>query len=165
MSATLTLRTHGPGDLGWMVHRHGVLYAGEHGYSERFEGVVAEIAAKFLHEHDPARERCWIAELDGRRAGSIMLVKVSDEIGKLRLLLVEPEARGHGVAAALVSACVNFAREAGYRRITLWTHQNLVAARRLYARAGFRMVHCEQATEGFGRELVDEIWELELRAP
>lgn len=161
-SATLILRTHLPGDLGWIVHCHGKLYAQEYGYNEKFEAVVAEIAAAFLRSHDPRRERCWIAELDGRMSGSIMLVRVSDEIAKLRVMLVEPEARGRGVGAALIAECVRFARQAGYRKITLWTHSNLVAARRLYERAGFRLVHSEPAAEGFGLELVDEIWELEL---
>lgn len=161
-AAGCILRTHGPGDLGWIVHRHGRLYAEEHGYNEQFEAVVAEIAAAFLRSHDPLRERCWIAELDGRMAGSIMLVRASEEVAKLRVMLVEPEARGRGVGAALVAECVRFARGAGYHRITLWTHSNLVAARRLYERAGFRLVHSEPATEGFGRDLVDETWELEL---
>jgi GNAT superfamily N-acetyltransferase len=162
VAAPCTLRTHGPGDLGWIVHRHGKLYAQEHGYNEQFEALVAEIAAGFLRAHDAQRERCWIAELDGEMAGSIMLVKLSEEIAKLRLMLVEPKARGRGVAAALVGECVRFAREAGYRKITLWTHSNLAAARRLYERAGFRLVHSEPAAEGFGRQLVDETWELEL---
>lgn len=157
-----TLRPHRPGDLGWIVHRQGKLYAEEHGYNERFEGVVAGIAADFLRAHDPQRERCWIAEIDGEPVGHIMLVKRSEDVAKLRVMLVEPAARGHGVGAALVAECVRFAREAGYRKITLWTHSNLVAARRLYERTGFRLVHSEPAAEGFGRELVDETWELEL---
>lgn len=161
-AAGCTLRAHCPGDLGWIVYRHGALYAQEHGYDEQFEAVVAEIAAAFLRSHDPRHERCWIAELDGRKAGSIMLVKASETVAKLRVMLVEPEARGRGVGAALVSECVRFARDAGYEKITLWTHSNLVAARRLYERAGFRLVHSEPAREGFGRELVDETWELEF---
>ena len=157
-----TVRTHRPGDLGWIVHRHGKLYAEEHGYNERFEGVVAEVAAAFLRAHHPQFERCWIAEIDGEMVGSVMLVKVSPDVGKLRLMLVEPRARGCGVGAALVRECVRFAREAGYRKITLWTHSNLEAARRLYERAGFRLMRSEPATEGFGRNLVDETWELQL---
>ncbi len=156
------IRSYGPGDLGWIVHRHGKLYSEEHGYNEQFEAVVAEIVAGFLRAHDPERERCWIAEIGGTKAGSIMLVRLSAEVAKLRLLLVEPEARGRGVGAALVRECVQFAREAGYRKITLWTHSNLSTARRLYQNAGFRLVHSEPAAEGFGRQLVDETWELEL---
>lgn len=156
------LRTHRPGDMGWIVYGHGKLYAEEHGYNEQFEALVAEIVAGFLRHHDPARERCWLAECDGRTVGSVMLVKQADEVGKLRLMLVEPAARGRGVGAALVSECIRFAREAGYRKLTLWTHSNLTAARHLYERAGFHRVHSEPATEGFGRELVDETWEMEL---
>lgn len=162
LKPALVLRTHRPGDLGWIVHRHGKLYAQEYGYNEKFEAVAAVIAAGFLRNHDPQRECCWIAELDGEMVGSIMLVKISEEVARLRVMLVEPEARGRGVGAALVRECVQFAREARYRKITLWTHSNLIAARHLYAKAGFRLVHSEPASEGFGRELVDEIWELEL---
>ena len=145
-----------------MVHRHGVLYAEEHGYDERFEGVVAELAAKFLAHHDPRRERCWIAEEDGEFAGCVMLVKKSPTVAKLRVLLVEPGARGAGLGMRLIRTCVRFARRAGYKKITLWTHRSLTAARRLYERAGFRMVSAHPV-RSFGRELVDEIWELPLR--
>ncbi len=162
MKPALVLRPHGPGDLGWIVHRHGKLYTEEYGYNEQFEAVVAEIAAAFLRRHDPHRERCWIAELDGEMVGSIMLVRISDDVAKLRVMLVEPKARGRGVGAALIQECIRFARAARYRKITLWTHSNLVAARRLYEKAGFRLVHSEPAVEGFGRELVDETWELDL---
>ncbi len=144
-----------------MVHRHGVLYAQEHRYDERFEGVVAEVAARFLAHHDAKRERCWIAEKDGEFAGCVMLVKRSPTVGKLRVLLVEPSARGSGLGMRLIQACIRFARRAGYRKITLWTHQSLSAARRLYRRAGFRMVS-SHAVHKFGRDLVDEIWELPL---
>ncbi len=123
---------------------------------------MAEIAARFLRARDPQRERCWIADLNGKAVGSIMLVRLSDEVAKLRLMLVEPHARGRGIGAALVRECLRFAREAGYRKVTLWTHSNLMAARRLYARAGFRLVHSEPAEQGFGRTLVDETWELAL---
>ena len=156
------LRKHRPGDLGWMVQRNGELYAQEYGYDERFEGVVAEVAARFLAGHDPHRERCWIAEKDGRRAGCVMLVKKSPTVGKLRVLLVEPWARGEGVGMRLIRACVGFARRAGYKKVTLWTHRSLTAARRLYERAGFRMVSAHPV-RSFGRDLVDEIWELRLR--
>ena len=159
--ANLTIRTHGPGDLGWMAQMHGEVYAAM-GYSPRFEAMVTELAGRFLREHDPQYERCWIAELDGKRVGGVMLVRLSDEVGKLRLLIVSPEARNHGVGAALVKECVDFARAAGYKRVTLWTHENLKAARRLYEAAGFRLSKSEQATEGFGLDLVDEYWDLDL---
>ena len=158
----LNIRTHRPGDLGWIVQMHGELYAAM-GYNPRFEAMVAELAGRFLREHDPQSERCWIAELDGTRVGAVMLVRLSDDVGKLRLLIVSPEARNHGVGSALVKECVDFARAAGYKKVTLWTHQNLTAARRLYEAAGFRLSKSEQATEGFGLSLVDEYWDLDLR--
>src|SRR6185369_8322844 len=120
-------------------------------------------AGRFLRDHDPRCERCWIAESDGTRVGGVMLVHLSDEVGKLRLLIVSPEARNHGVGSALVKACVDFARAAGYKKVTLWTHQNLTAARRLYEAAGFHLSKSEQASEGFGLSLVDEYWDLDLR--
>lgn len=161
MPQDFTLRTHRPGDLGWMVSRHGKLYADDFGYDERFEGVVAEVAANFLRHHDPACERCWIAELDGRPVGCVLLVRHTEDVGKLRTLLVEPAARGRGIGQALVAACVDFARQAGYRKLTLWTHSTLTAARRLYERAGFRLAHSEH-NPSFGLDLTDETWELDL---
>ncbi len=160
-TGALVLRTHKPGDLGWVVHRHGKIYAEEHGYDERFEGVVAKIAADFLRSHDPRRERCWIAEVDDKFAGHVMLVKATDEVAKLRLMIVDPEARNRGIAAALMSALLDFARKAGYRRVILWTHSNLDAARRLYERTGFRMIR-EEGVEDFGRVVTAETWEIEL---
>ena len=157
----VVIRTHRPGDLGWIVQRHGELYAQDYGYDERFEGVVAELAAKFLAAHDPSCERCWIAERDGERLGCVLLVQISPELGKLRTLLVEPKARGLGLGTRLVDECVKFARAAGYKKVTLWTHRNLTAARKLYAQAGFRMVKSENV-HTFGKELVDEFWEIEL---
>lgn len=161
MAKKIRLRRARPGDLGWMVHRHGLLDAREYGYDQRFEGVVAEVVAHFIRHFDPRRERCWIAQQGGRIVGSVMLVKRSARVAQLRLLLVEPEARGSGLGGRLVGVCVRFARRAGYRKIMLWTHQWLTGARKLYERAGFRRVSAK-ATRSFGLELVDEIWELKL---
>ncbi|MBZ5566925.1 MAG: GNAT family N-acetyltransferase [Acidobacteriia bacterium] len=150
-----------PGEMGWVVSRHGALYAEEEGYNDQFEGVVAQVVADFLRCHDPAKERCWIAETNGAPVGSVMLVRKSPRVAKLRLLLVEPSARGLGIGSALIRECIAFARQAGYGKMTLWTHTNLRAARRLYQQAGFRLVSA-QRNPSFGRKLVDETWELEL---
>jgi GNAT superfamily N-acetyltransferase len=155
------LRPPRAGDLGWVVHRHGVLYAREYGWGEDFEAVVAEIVAKFGASRDPAAERCWIAEKDGAIVGSVFLVRKSRTVAKLRLLYVEPAARGYGIGGRLVDACVRFAREAGYRRVTLWTQSNLVSARRIYERAGFVLTKSEPNTIS-GREWVAETWDLSL---
>src|SRR5262249_41532985 len=135
------IRPHRAGDMGWVVARHAVLYGEEYGWANSFEGVVAEIVAAFLKNYDHARERCWIAEIDGEPVGSVFLVKESTEIAKLRLLLVEPRARGLGIGGRLVDECLKFARQSGYKGVTLWTHSILTAARSIYERAGFRLTN------------------------
>jgi|SRR5215469_2931233 len=160
---TYILRLHQPGDIGWVIHRHGVLYAEEYGLDTGFEALVAHIAAGFIENFDYQRERCWIAERDGEIVGSVFLVKDSAEIAKLRLLYVEPEARGLGIGARLVGECIGFARRAGYRKVTLWTNDILVSARRIYEAAGFHLTR-EEPHHSFGRDLVGQYWELPLTA-
>lgn len=159
--APYLLRPHRPGDMGWVVSRHGSLYADEYGWDIVFEAFVAEIAAEYIKTQDPARERCWIAEIDGEPVGSVFLVRAGDDIAKLRLLIVDPKARGLGIGERLVEECVRFARQAGYRRMTLWTQSILVTARHIYERAGFRMVVSEPHAI-FGPPLVGETWERDL---
>jgi len=156
------LRPHQPGDIGWIIHRHGALYAEEYGLDMTFEALVARIAAGFIENFDAARERCWIAECEGAVAGAVLLVKESEEVAKLRLLYVEPAARGHGIGSRLVAECIRFARQRRYRKITLWTNDVLVAARHIYQAAGFRLV-CEEPHRSFGRDLVGQFWELAPR--
>ncbi|HET9306740.1 MAG TPA: helix-turn-helix domain-containing GNAT family N-acetyltransferase [Candidatus Sulfotelmatobacter sp.] len=157
------LRPHRPGDMGWVVYREGALYAQEYGFDETFEALVARIVADFLTEFDPKRERCWIAEVNGQNVGHIFLVKHPTEpsTAKLRLLLVEPSARGLRLGSVLVEECVNVARSVGYKKITLWTQSILVAARHIYQKAGFRLVE-ERANRQFGKDLLSQTWELDL---
>jgi len=156
------LRDPRPGDMGWVVHRHGTLYFEEWGYDSRFEALVAEIVGKFVRAFDAQRERCWIAEREGEILGCVFLVKASKTVAKLRLLLVEPSARGLGLGKRLVDECVAFARTSGYRKIVLWTQSELVAARHIYQKAGFSIAG-EERHSSWGRgELVSEIWEMKL---
>ncbi len=155
------IRDHQPGDLGWIVQRHGALYATEYQWDTTFEGMVAEIAAKFLTKHDPRREGCWIALYDGKPVGSVMLVCESDQVAKLRLLFVEPDARGLGIGRYLVDHCIAFARRARYQQIVLWTNANLHAARHIYEKAGFALL-TEEPHHSFGHDLIGQHWKLDL---
>jgi DNA-binding MarR family transcriptional regulator/N-acetylglutamate synthase-like GNAT family acetyltransferase len=159
--ADVAMRAPRAGDFGWIVQRHAVLYRREYGWCEEFEGVCAQIVADFIKTFDAHRERAWIAELNGQNVGSVLLAKDSDEVARLRLLLVEPAARGLGIGKRLTDECISFARECGYRRMTLWTHSVLGAARHVYAQAGFQLTSSE-ARRSFGQDVVSEHWDMSL---
>ena len=158
----LLLRQHRPGDMGWVTSAHGALYAREYGWDIAFEALVAKIAAEFIENFDPRRERCWIAEMNGEPVGSVFVVRKSDDVAKLRLLIIDPKARGLGLGKRLVDECLTFAQAAGYQSMTLWTQSVLTAARGIYQRAGFRLV-AEAPHHSFGVDLVGETWDIDLR--
>ncbi len=160
-SVTATLRSPRPGDFGWVVQRHGALYAEEYGWNAKFEALVARIIAEYVDRLDASRERCWIADLDGQPVGCVFLVCQSETVAKLRLLLVERSARGQGIGDQLVQACIQFARKTGYKKISLWTNSILRAARHIYEKAGFQLVRAKKH-RSFGQVLVGETWELAL---
>ena len=160
-SEPFVLRTHEFGDMGWVVHRHGVLYAQEYGWDEHFEALVAQIVADFINNYNPARERCWIAEMDGEIVGSVFVVQSSETVAKLRLLLVEPKARGLGLGTRLVEECIRFARRRGYQKLILWTNNVLLEAHHIYVKTGFQLV-AKEAHHSFGHDLIGETWELVL---
>lgn len=157
----IALRRHRPGDIGWVISAHGTLYSKEFGWDESFEAMVAEIAAGFIRKYNPERERCWIAEMEGKPVGSVFLVEQSKTIAKLRLLIIDPKARGRGLGKCLVNECIAHARALGYRKLTLWTQSTLLAARHIYKDAGFKLVKAEPHNS-FGVELVGEFWALKL---
>ncbi|NER79407.1 MAG: MarR family transcriptional regulator [Leptolyngbya sp. SIO1D8] len=161
LRAAYIIRSPQPGDMGWVIQQHGRLYAQEYGWNEAFEALVAEIVVKFIQDYEPQWERCWIAERKGENVGSVFLVKQSESVAKLRLLIVEPSARGLGLGTCLVQECVSFARQVGYGKVVLWTGKMLHAARHVYEKFGFRLVG-EEPQHSFGHDWISETWELEL---
>jgi len=161
-SEPYVLRQHEPGDMGWVIHMHGKLYAEEYGWHEHFEALGAGVCAEFLSHYNPERERCWIAEMDGQIVGSVFVVQESEEAAKLRLLLVDPRARGLGLGRRLVEEGIRFAKRKGYKKMVLWTNNVLTTARNIYRKAGFRLVK-EEPHRSFGKDLIGETWELELK--
>jgi len=155
------LRQHEPGDMGWVTHRHGILYAQQYGWDQHFEALVAQIVSDFINNYNLARERCWIAEMDGEIVGSVFVVQSSEAVAKLRLLLVEPKARGLGLGTRLVEECIRFARRSGYQKLMLWTNSVLVEARHIYQKTGFTLVD-QEPHHSFGHDLIGETWELNL---
>jgi DNA-binding MarR family transcriptional regulator/GNAT superfamily N-acetyltransferase len=160
-SEPFILRPHKSGDMGWVVHRHGVLYAQEYGWDEHFEALVAQIVADFIKNYNPERECCWIAEMDGEIVGSVFVVETGETVAKLRLLLVEPRARGLGMGTRLVEECIRFAQRCGYQKLVLWTNSVLLEARHVYEKTGFKLI-AEEAHHSFGHDLIGETWELVL---
>ena len=160
-SQPFVLRPHEPGDIGWVVQRHAALYTQEYGWDSSFEALVAKIGAEFLERFEPKRERCWIAEMGGERVGSVFCVQRDERTAKLRLLLVEPQARGLGLGKALVQECIRFAKRCGYTRLILWTNSILLEARGIYVKLGFQLEHAEPH-HSFGHDLIGETWTLEL---
>ncbi len=157
----IRLRDPGPGDMGWVVQQHGEIYAREYGFNSEFEGLVAEIVAKYLKRRQPDWERCWMAEANGELAGSVFVVRKSKTVAQLRMLILTPQARGLGLGARLTDECLAFARAKGYKKMVLWTNSCLDAARGIYAKRGFQLVKSE-AYRGFGQNLVGETWALKL---
>ena len=158
----MDIRSHKPGDIKWITNRHGVLYAEEYDWDETFEAMVAEILAQFIRHHDPQKERIWIAEQDGKRVGSVMIVDSGEQVAQLRLLLVEPKARNKGIGKRLIDECIYFSKKNGYKKIRLWTQSILSAAHHLYENAGFKCIK-EEPHHSFGHDLVGETWELSLK--
>jgi DNA-binding MarR family transcriptional regulator/GNAT superfamily N-acetyltransferase len=155
------LRQHEPGDMGSIVHKHGVIYAEEYGWDERFEALVSQIVADFINNYKPNKERCWIAEMDGEVVGSIFVVQDNETTAKLRLLLVDPKARGLGLGTNLVEECIRFAKRTGYKKLVLWTNSVLKDARHIYQKTGFKLI-AEEKHHSFGHDLIGETWELQL---